>query len=127
MVCNNSKSLTLQPPRYLSDCLLEITGDIAPEHRNQLWSLVPDPRPKTKGTASWMSLVPDETRITMLNLVATHESLALHGVDRERADSSNYGGMNGTGGYLDNPRCQNRSPYEQLVDGVRYLDCRRPV
>jgi 1-phosphatidylinositol phosphodiesterase len=57
--------------------------------------------------ASWMHNVPDDTRLSMLNIPGTHQSIALHGI-----------------AVSDNPRCQNRPPYEQLCEGIRYLDLR---
>lgn len=85
-----------------------------------------------KDTAGWMANVPGHMRMNHLNIVGTHESLALHGMLSQGEEGSrlpkwvdNLMGPIGIGyGYIDNPRCQNRSPYDQLVDGVRYFDLR---
>lgn len=63
----------------------------------------------------------------MLNLVSTHQSLALHA----KSSEAHEGGERDrnvtnvlTFNILDNPRCQNIPPYMQLMDGVRILDLR---
>jgi 1-phosphatidylinositol phosphodiesterase len=58
-----------------------------------------------------MSHVPDNTFLSQLSIPGTHESLALR--------QKSLGPIN-----VDNPRCQTRSPYQQLQGGIRILDCR---
>ncbi len=69
---------------------------------------------------NWMGNVPSDTKLSMLNLVATHESISLQPLPG-----------NWLGGKLfdtfDLPVCQTRSPYEQLQLGVRILDLRFDV
>jgi hypothetical protein len=62
-------------------------------------------------TSEWMSHVPDDTFMSQLSIPGTHESLALRPKDLIVRD-------------IDNPRCQSRSPYQQLQGGIRILDCR---
>ncbi|MCJ1441788.1 MAG: hypothetical protein MMC23_002280 [Stictis urceolatum] len=58
--------------------------------------------------------------LNTLNIPATHQSLALHAKALQgEEDPARY-----IPNPLDNPRCQNRSPYEQLCAGIRCLDCR---
>jgi hypothetical protein len=62
-------------------------------------------------TSAWMSHVPDDTFMSQLSIPGTHESLALRPKDLLVLD-------------IENPRCQSRSPYQQLQGGIRILDCR---
>lgn len=69
--------------------------------------------------ATWMSNIPDDTKLSHMSLPGTHQSLALHGALSQGGNSHGRNLL-----ISDNPRCQNRSPYEQLVDGIRVLDLR---
>jgi hypothetical protein len=84
-----------------------------------------------------MSHVPDDTRLCQMSIPGTHQSLALHGLNKEgmaipRGDAgwtdSNiplYSTLDRVAEWIrDNPRCQNRSTWEQLHEGIRVFDMR---
>lgn len=70
-----------------------------------------------------MSHVTGNPKLSMLNLIGTHQSLALHAKGTQGHEGPERRGTP----LWDNPRCQNRSPYEQMVDGVRVFDLRLDV
>ena len=74
-----------------------------------MWRLQRDDGMDSRSNAfsGWMRNVPDDTRLSMMNIPGTHQSLALQSVPLS-----------------DNPRYQTRPPYEQLCEGIRYLDLR---
>lgn len=86
--------------------------DTGSDSRNQWWKLQRDDFDDASDKwAGWMRNLPDDIRLSMLNIPGTHQSIALHELDI---------GI----GKITNPHCQNRPPYEQLVEGIRYLDLR---
>lgn len=106
---------------------MSLTNATPPDNQpNQVWRVDQDESALRAGTASWMSQVRGNPKLSMLNLVGTHQSLQLHG----KASQGHEGPETWSSSplsMLDNPRCQNRPPLEQLVDGVRLLDCRFSV
>lgn len=62
-----------------------------------------------KVPSSWMSRVLGDTKLNIMNMPATHQSLALHGV-KSQGHRNDYS-IGDFRAILDNPRCQNRSPY----------------
>ncbi|KAF1818846.1 PLC-like phosphodiesterase [Dissoconium aciculare CBS 342.82] len=79
----------------------------------------------------WMSRLPDDIALHHVNLPSTHQTLALHGIGRVRPDlgwTGNNDDVTRPWGplpvFIDNPRCQDVSLWEQLQMGVRSLDIR---
>jgi len=95
---------------YDSHCGAEILAYPNKDGNNQRWRLERDRSIELDQTASWMSHVPSKTKLTMMNIICTHQSLALQPSMGSR-----------------NPICHDRSVYEQLVDGVRTIDPRLAV
>jgi len=94
---------------------------------SEVWKLTKQWDYDSKSLSSWMSRVTNNPRLSMLNLVGTHQSLALHAKSQQIScgpekcrNVTNVLTFNP----LDNPRCQNRPPLGQLLDGVRELDLR---
>jgi len=94
---------------YDSQCGAGILAYPNKDGNNQRWRLERDRSIDLPQTASWMSYVPPSTKLTMMNIIGTHQSLAVQP----------YG--------TSNPVCHDRSVYEQLVDGVRSIDPRLAV
>ena len=109
----------LHPDLYLDSTHTVLSAEDA---KNQHWGMITDSSLSSTDDplTSWMFHVPGDTKLSMLNLVGTHQSLALHAVKSSELPSP----FSGVFGLLDNPRCQNISPYEQLLAGVRVLDLR---
>ena len=79
--------------------------------RNQHWYLDGQAAIDTpKRFTQWMKHVPDDKKLNMLNFPGTHQSIACQIV---------FG--------VKNPECQERSPCEQLMDGICYTDLRFAV
>lgn len=80
--------------------------------------------PKDRSWCSWMSRIPNNKRISELSIPMTHQSISLHTIDSGKGN--NYHTVDQDRGVdpMVNPQCQTRSPYEQLCDGIRGMDCR---
>lgn len=121
--------LALSSGEFRNDFLsLQLRGGLADfdslaNNDRQIWRLDRDTSLDSNGTAKWMASVPGDTKLSDLNIVGTHQSLALHAKGLE----GNVGDQPTFPPILDNPRCQNRSPLEQMVAGVRSFDCRFDV
>jgi hypothetical protein len=79
--------------------------------------------PQTGTKSSWMRNVPDDIRLSMINIPGTHESLALLRRHPDLVNQMRAIDM-GAGDGIENPRCQVRPPLLQLQAGLRILDCR---
>lgn len=82
-----------------------------------VWPIAEYRRPLS--TAGWMARVPDDTRLCQMSIPGTHQSLALHGAQQSGLPHLSFPNFG-----RDNPRCQNRTPFEQLYEGIRYFDLR---
>nr|POF12662.1 hypothetical protein CFP56_09814 [Quercus suber] len=80
---------------------------------------------------NWMDRLPDDIMLADINIPCTHQSLASHGIASIRPDMG--WGYLGDGQfrpwiklprYIDNPRCQNLSLWDQLLCGIRGFDVR---
>jgi hypothetical protein len=80
---------------------------------------------------AWMGRLSDDLPLHHVNLPSTHQTLALHGISRVRPDlgwAKDNDDLPRPWGplpfFIDNPRCQDVSLWEQLQMGVRSLDIR---
>jgi hypothetical protein len=78
-----------------------------------------------------MGRLSDDLPLHHVNLPSTHQTLALHGISRVRPDlgwAKDNDDLPRPWGplpfFIDNPRCQDVSLWEQLQMGVRSLDIR---
>nr|POE77837.1 hypothetical protein CFP56_09480 [Quercus suber] len=92
-----------------------------PDHVKSVDSLWPD----------WMDRLPNDIMLTDINMPCTHQTLASHGIAKIRPDLGwGYLGDRAVRPwirlprYVDNPRCQDLSLWDQLQLGIRGFDIR---